>query len=103
MAVFAQVVGFEQCLARLDGMFDGLHNVFLGSLVFAQRLLGEPVRGLRELGRIDRRFGSHLPMNGWRYCTRTKWVIESRQRIRQKHGKIRENHCRLPRLPKALR
>ena len=49
MAVLAQVVGFEQCLARLDGMLHGVEGILFGSLMFAQRRSGVLVRRLREI------------------------------------------------------
>jgi hypothetical protein len=48
LAELAQVIGFEQGLARLDDMFHGLHGIFLGPLMFAQRSLGELVRRLGD-------------------------------------------------------
>jgi hypothetical protein len=44
MAVLAQVVGFEQRLARLDGMLHGVQGILFGSLMFARRRSGVLVR-----------------------------------------------------------
>jgi hypothetical protein len=52
LAVLAQVVGFDERLARLDG----IQGISFGLLMLAQRPPGVPVRRLREKGRVDRRF-----------------------------------------------
>jgi hypothetical protein len=58
LTVFAQLVGLQQRLTRLDRMLHGVDGIAFGSLMFAQRPPGVLVRRLGNLGRLDRRFGN---------------------------------------------